>query len=434
MKLFLAECRRLLHSAVYWLTVLALVFFLFSQGVLPDDKRIEEPQPGEEQSVLVPSGDPALIMPEAVSALYEGFLSNSFSTYPHGLIKHVKLTEAKRSRLAELLAQLTGLDAETLLAAVEGEEDQGGAFTVGGDEMQVNPDGSISITGGGAAAAQAGGARPAAVPLRPGLEWEEFTGLMEQADRLLGGGSDWAVDSLSGYGRVPTTYEALMEEYRAGLAHDRYTGAHARLFCDYAVCMIALLPAFTATAFFWQDRRRVAPMLYTRRVSGAALIGARFAALATLQFLPVLLLSGWLTFHYAAVYGAAAVSWTAFFATSTLWLLPTLLLVTALSMLVTVATGTPAAVALQALWWFQELMRGVGGLSDGSTYGSLLTPRHNSLGQYFAFQQHLPRLLGGRLLAVALAALLAAATVFVFDSKRKGGFSWRGRFASAARS
>ena len=98
------------------------------------------------------------------------------------------------------------------------------------------------------------------------------------------------------------------------------------------------------------------------------------------------------------------------------------------------ATGTPAAVALQALWWFQELMRGVGGLSDGSTYGSLLTPRHNSLGQYFAFQQHLPRLLGGRLLAVALAVLLAAATVFVFDIKRKGGFSWRGRFASAARS
>ena len=79
MRLFLAECRRLLHSAVYWLTVLALVFFLLSQGVLPDDKRIEEPQPGEEQSVLVPSGDPALIMPEAVSALYEGFLSNSFS-------------------------------------------------------------------------------------------------------------------------------------------------------------------------------------------------------------------------------------------------------------------------------------------------------------------------------------------------------------------
>ena len=39
----------------------------------------------------------------------------------------------------------------------------------------------------------------------------------------------------------------------------------------------------------------------------------------------VLLLGGWLTFHYAAVYGAAAVSWTAFFTTSILWLLPTLM-------------------------------------------------------------------------------------------------------------
>ncbi|MBC5582204.1 hypothetical protein H8S23_11865 [Anaerofilum sp. BX8] len=434
MKLFLTECRRLLHSAVYWLTLLCLVFFLASQGVLPDDKTIEEPQPGAEQSVLVPSNDPALIMPEAVSALYEGFVSNNFSTYPHGLIKHVKLTAAKQGQLAQLLAQLTGLSAEELLAAANAEGGQSGAFAVGGDDLQLNPDGSVTITGGAASAAAPDGPGSAGVPLRAGLAWEEFTGLMEQADRLLGGGSDWAVDGLSGYGRVPATYDALLEEYQASLAHDRYTGAHARLFCDYAVCMLSLLPAFTAAAFFWQDRRRIAPVLYTRRVSGAALICARFLALVALQFLPVLLLGGWLTVHYAAVYGAAAISWTAFFTTSVFWLLPTLLLVTALSLLVTVATGTPAAVALQALWWFSELMGGTGGLSDGSTYGSLLAPRHNSLGQYLVFQQQLPRLAGGRLLAAVLAVLLTAAAVAVFERKRKGGFSWHGRFASAARS
>ncbi len=394
MRLFIWECRRVLQSASYWLFTAALVLFLWSQGALPvaeGQNAFVCPQPGDEQDVLVPSNDEGRVMPDAAAALLAAWQQNAFTTYPPPLCiyRYVRLSDANHAELGALLAGLYGTDAAAL-------------------------------------AGQAVASTPA---LRGDLTWADFTAAMAKADRLLGGGSNWAPTGLmQRYGCVPATYQDLLAEYTAGMQNDRYTGGYARLFCDYAVIALALFGALPAVALFLQDlgaRRRVATAIWVRRVPGAALVGARCAALLTLQFLPVLCMGGALTVYYAHLHGAGNIAQGAFLRYSVLWLLPTLVLTVTGGALATLLTGTAAGAAVWPALGWASVTAQPGGLSDGSTYGSLLTPRHNTVGKYLVFRQNLPRLLTGRGAALALAAVFLLLAVWVLERRRKGVRLWR---------
>ncbi len=415
MRLFLWECRRVLKSVSYWLFAAALVLFLYSQGALPVTEggdAFVRPQPGDERGVLVPGGDEALIMPQAAATLLGAWQENRFTTYPPPLCvwRQVRLSETKHAALGEVLAALYGQDAAALPPC--------GPGAAG---FLASADGTLVPAAGGDAAAL-----PA---LRPGLTWEEFTAAMGKADRLLGGGSDWAPAGLGRkFGLVPARYADLLAEYEACMQHDRYTGAYARLFCDYAVLALALFGALPAVALFLQDagaRRGVRDAVWVRRVPTAGLVAARCAALLALEFLPILIMDAALTAYYAGRYGAGAIAPGAFLRYSVLWLLPTLALCVAAGALLTAATGTAAGAAvLPALGWL-SIISHTGGLSDGSSYGSLLTPRHNTVGRFLVYQRNLPRLLAGRGAALALAGVLTAAAVWALRRRRKGVPLWR---------
>lgn len=417
MRLFLWECRRIAKSLVYWLFVAAMVGFLVSQDVVPcREGDFSRPQPGDEQNVLVPSGDHALIMEEAAQALLAAWQENSFTTYPLPLsvVRHVRLNDAKYAELGGVLQALYGTSAAELPQA-------GGGYTMEFGQATVEADGSLSFS---PPQAPAGAQAPA---LRDGLAWEEFCALMDQADRILGGGSDWQVAALEqAYGKVPAQYEDLLREYETSMAQDRYTGAYARLFCDYAVIALALFGAFPAVALFLQDRKGTAAAVYARRCGSPALACARFGALAFLQILPLLVLGALLTVQYAGLYGWGAIAPLAFLRYTLLWLLPTLLLEVAAAMALTIGTGTPAAAAVMPVLGWLSVLQGVTGLSNGSTYASLLTPRHNVLGGYLVYQQNLPQLLVGRGLACLAAAVLLLAAVRLLDANRKGVPAWDG--------
>ena len=419
MRLFLCECRRVLKSVSYWLFVGALVLFLYSQQALPVTEggdAFVRPQPGDEQNVLVPSGDGARIMPEAAAALLDRWQANSFTTYPPPLCiyRRVTLNEQKHAELGAVLTDLYGQDAAAL--------PQTAPANTG---FLVSADGTLAPTVGADLDA---GALPA---LRVGLTWTDFTAAMDKADRLLGGGSDWAPVGLKqNFGFVPASFEDLLAEYEAGMQHDRYTGAYARLFCDYTVIALALFGALPAVALFLQDfgsraRRGVADAVWSRRCPSLGLVVVRAAALAVLEFAPVLLMDIFETAYYAHQYGAANIALGAFLRYSVLWLLPTLLLEVAGGAALTLVTGTAAGAAVwPALGWLCVTM-GVTGLSNGSTYGSLLTPRHNTVGKYLVYQQNLPRLLAGRGMALAAAAALLAAAVWALRRRRRGAMLWR---------
>lgn len=378
MRVFLWECRRVLASVPYWLFVAVLVLFLYSQSALPiteGQSAFVRPQPGDEQSRFVPSYDPALIMPDAAAQLRGAWEINFFITYPPplGLYRHVTLNSRKHAELGSLLEQLYGSD---------------GA-------------------------------------LRATLTWEEFVAVMQKADRLLGGGSNWEVSGLERrYGQVPAQYADLLAEYEACRENDRYTGAYARLFCDYAVIALALFGALPAVALFLQDYARrgsVTPVLWVRRCSSFTVVAARCGALVFLQFVPVLVLDGWLTAYYTEIHGAESIDAGAFLWYSLLWLLPTLCVTVCAGALLTLATGRAiGAGLLPAAGWLSVMAGAQGGLSTGSSYGSLLTPRHNAVGKYLVFRQNLPALLAGRGRAMLLAALCLALAVFILHRERRG--------------
>lgn len=421
MRLFLWECRRVLRSVSYWLFVAVLVLFLSSQEALPVAETggaFVRPRPGDEQNVLVPSGDESLIMTEASARLLDAWQLNQFTTYPPPLTiyRQVTLNEQKHARLGGILSDLYGMDAAELA--------QTAGYAYQPMELTADEDGNLVMP---PLPSETDFAAPPA--LREDLTYEEFYEAMGAVDRLLGGGSDWAVAELAlKYGKVPATYEEVLAEYEAGMLHDRYTGAYARLFCDYAVIALALFGALPAVALFLQDfgtRRAVSAVVWARRADSAVLVGTRCAALAVLQFLPVLVMDAALTMYYAGIYGWERIAVGAFLRYSVVWLLPTLMFMVAAGAFVTLATGTAVGVAiLPALAW-ASVTAGVTGLSNGSTYGSLLTPRHNALGKFLVYQQNLPALLWGRGTAVAVAVVLLAAADWVLRHRRKGAALWR---------
>ena len=100
-----------------------------------------------------------------------------------------------------------------------------------------------------------------------GLSYARFRELMNQADDLLGGGSDYREDRLSAFAYRGKTYEEALREYEEAREIDRYTGAHARLFSDYMTIFCAFLPAFLMVSEGLRDRRaRMRELIFTRRV------------------------------------------------------------------------------------------------------------------------------------------------------------------------
>ena len=80
---------------------------------------LEEPQPGGSYG-FKHEEIAEQIMPAALKDLLSEFSNNNYTTYPIGFIKHVKLSEDKQERMAEILSEITGNDKERILQEVAG--------------------------------------------------------------------------------------------------------------------------------------------------------------------------------------------------------------------------------------------------------------------------------------------------------------------------
>ena len=87
------------------------------------------------------------------------------------------------------------------------------------------------------------------------LTYERFGELMDEADKILGGGSDYGKEERENSAREPMTYEEALEEYEVLTEKDRLTGGYARLFSDYMVIFLGILPVFLAVTRGLRDRR-----------------------------------------------------------------------------------------------------------------------------------------------------------------------------------
>lgn len=399
--LFKKECRTLFKSLIFWLYVLALCLFFFSQmGTITFESK---PEPGQEGSYGYKLSDRKEDrMSGTLGLLAESWMQDSFTTAPVGFTKKVTLNEEEKEEIASVLTKDTGLSTEEIQNRYDQWEEE---------NTVKMPDGSMMFLDGNFS-----------LEPKEGLDYEEFLKDMDEVCEILGPGSDFTEDHIRQNAMVEMTYEDALKEYENLVEKDGLTGGYARLFCDYMGIILAILPVFVAATREIRDKRAsMQELIYTRKASSYTIIFSRYAALCFGMFLPVLLLS---FYPLAECIGFAKGKGIdlhpgAFALYSLGWLLPTILVVTALGMFVTELTQTAAGVLVQAAWWFFSVFSGEDSMGGGN-YGMNLIPRHNTELNYSGFHAQFSQLIQNRVFYAVLALALVVGAAMVFEARRKG--------------
>ncbi len=382
--LLVKEIKKTAISITFFVFIIALLAMPLSQDVLNFSNHdvITAPKQGEDYGIQQKEV-PELIMPAAFNSLYNEFTANEYIAYPIGFYKNVKLNETDKEKMAEIISTLSGVPVNDLLTSAN----------------------SIEVT------------------LSDDISYEEFKECMKQADDLIGGGSNYSENNLLNYSYVAITYEEAVTNYNLIVNEDKFTGAYARLFCDYVGIILSILSVFIAVAICLKDKRaKMNDLIYVRKTSSFKLILSRYFAIVISVMLPTVILAYISNSTVWGQYSGMALDYLAPLKYALGWLMPSVMIATAIGMFFTELTGTPIAIAIQALWWFIDLNAGVGRLRGVHTMFEL-TPRHNSLGNTQIFLDEFHTLVANRLMIVGTALLLVAVTVIIYEQKRRGKFS-----------
>lgn len=400
MTLFKKECTQILKSLIFWLYVACLIFFFNSQ--MGNSTVLNPPQEGQENyynygfKTDITEQD---VMETGVGTLAYAYYYDHYVTYPVGYAKNVRISEAEKQEIADIIYDLTGVKADEI-------EDNIASY------FQEN---DIQTT-------------QYKVSLKDGISYEQFLKDMEQVADILGPGSDYTEDRLWSNVMIPVDYEGAVENYQALTEHDGLTGGYARLFCDYMGIILGILPVFvTATRMLRDKRAQMQELIYSRGASSGMVMGARYAALVFMHMIPVLILSLLPTIScITAGIEDVQLDYLAWLKYDLGWLLPMVMIVVAVGMLCTELTETALAVLVQAVWWFMSVMTGASAM-NGGRYGWNLIPRHNTELNYAGFAEDFGQLAMNRILYAVLALLLLALTIFIYEKKRKGHLRRRGK-------
>lgn len=405
-QLLIRECRQTAKSLVYWVVLLVLLFFYNSQ--LGGTAIAREPQKGQGEYGYHTSMDEQVVMESTLGALLEEYSRGNYRTYPIGFIKHVTLNEKEEAQIGEIIRETTGYSTIEEIEHViqdwyETQEKEAGTTMVMKKNLSVKP--------------------------VDGLSYSRFTELMEKVDDILGGGSKYGEAYRGQNAQVPMTYEEAMAEYQELIEKDRLTGGYARLFSDYMVIFLGILPVFLAVTRGLRDRRcGMQDLIYTRKSSSAGIVVSRYLAMLIMLVIPLLLLSMIPLSHclkYASTAGISADPF-AYVKYTFGWLLPTVMAVTAVGTFLTELTDTALAILVQGAWWFIAVFSSTGSLHGGA-YGWTLVPRHNTEMNWAGYHNGFAQLAANRILYASFAVLLVLLTVFVYSQKRKGRYrlSWK---------
>jgi hypothetical protein len=418
--LFFKECKTIAKSIIFLVFICAIVLFHVTQFGEVVERQINEyhtneetwtgsllrnplvkPQEGAESYGYRYVEVPEQIMSSAVSSLLLDWRINQYTVYPFGFGRRVTLNDKKQAEIAQVIFDITGVDAAVLfdvVAEIRLEYINNNRNPYDVDYSDIIP---IIIT------------------------YEEYKEKMKQVDRILGGTYG---EAFTFRANVPLTYEEALAEYNAFINEDRITGAYARLFCDYMGIMAALLSIFVPVAFLMRDKRaKVNELIFSRNISSVKFILARYAALVFMMVIPFLILS--LLPSISLIRFASAnnlpVDIFAFAKYILAWIFPTLMMTTAVAFVITTITDTPVAIAVQFIWSFINLTVGgfaayAGGTGNLIHYGMNLMIRHNTVGNLQYYQDNIAQIAVNRIVYAVLSIILIALTIFIYEQKRRG--------------
>lgn len=408
------ECRQTAKSLIYWIIVAIMVLDFATQ--LGFQEMMKKPEQGQESYGIHLSDDEDVIMRTTLGSLVEEYYRGSYATYPIGFYKNVTLDEEDTKKVEQIIEKATGLAPDQIADTVSAWYDSQNEQMQNGLMMELT---SLEVA-----------------PV-DGLTYEQFGKLMDEADHILGGGSSYGKGSRLGNAYQPMTYKEALDEYNTLIDKDKLTGGYARLFSDYMVIVLGILPVFLAATRSLRDRRaQMQGLIYTRKGTSAVIIASRYLSMIVMLLIPVFLLSLIpLTecMKYAQTAGIKA-DVLAFVKYIAGWLLPTVMAATAVGMLFTELTETALAVLIQGAWWFIDLFAGGTVKIHGGMYGWNLMPRHNSELNYQAYVDGFSQLVSNRIFYVSISIIMIALTVVIYEQKRKGRLDVRGKILAGRKS
>lgn len=394
MSLLAKELKITFTSLTYWVVVMFLGVFLYSQ-IGTDMTPLKKPEPNQESYGIAPTKDKEQIQAQTYGNLLTEYSFESFTTYPFGFSKDVRLSDSEQDQVRKILENASGKSIDELQKL----------FEEYSKKLQTSTAPDVF-----------------AIPLAEGHSYQKFEEDMEKVSSLLGKGSSYEKDWYLSSASKKMTYEDAKKEFESIVRKDHVTGAYARIICDYLGIILAVVPVFIGATVLLRDRRSKSQgVICTRSLSSARLIGTRYFSAVLLMLIPVLLfcINPALQAMFSADKIGASGDLLLFFEYIAGWTLPTILAVLGISFLITELFGGIAAVVVQIGLFFWQLS--AVGMNLVGAVGFNLIPRFNTVGSRTVFEDIFRQLVVNRVFWSGVGMICLLLTIFIYDFKRKGG-------------
>lgn len=423
------------------------------------------------------------MMTGATKLLMYNYRDNCYQYYPFGYVKEKAMSAKEQAVILRYLMELTGLGEQELdglserkldglgeqeldgtkdgtgdtsigdvpisgggafiLEPGKGSANKNGQFVAEPDDWQYVPNGetvseqSENTNGNMGDNPISGGGISSETPSQPSgsfeiqVSFDRFKEIMEEVSRMIGRSSyfSWTMLKLYYFGNDMEDTPITERQHREFYEGDQVTGAFARYYCDSISLVVLFLPAFVIVDLMLRDKRRkMQGLTYPRTISSAKLICARYAASVCMTMLPIFILpvkSLIVLTQYCGSIGIQADA-LAFVKYTLAWILPTVLLIMAISLVVTALFENYTAILLAGLIWL--IGKPTVDKLDGGNYGLFdLIIRHNTLKGYGRMMENIQMLALNRITISAAALALVGLSVLVYGMKRKGGLTFGGQ-------
>ncbi|MEG3041995.1 MAG: ABC transporter permease [Clostridium sp.] len=376
-----------------------IIFFITQMGQF---EGVTKPVEGLQDYGYKYSDDTNIIMKITLQSLIGEFSRNQYVTYPIGFYKEVKLNDEKQNHIFKIIQEVTGIEEEELKIEIEQSLNN------------LNSKESLTLYD--------------SLMLKNGLQFKEFSEYMNEVDELLGGGSDYNINSMNKNARVPETYEDELKVYEDIIYKDKVSGAYARLFSDYMGIVLAILPVFLAVTRVLKDKRsKSSDVIFSKKAVSTTIIISRYLATIIMILVPLLIISITPTLQsmYSASSNGVDGDLFAFVKYIFGWLMPIAMVSVSMGFFFTELTNGPIAILIQGIWWFVSISLGASNLVGN--VGLNLIPRFNTLGEYDIYISVFNELVVNRLFYSFISVILIIATIFIYDMKRRGVLNINGK-------
>ncbi len=399
--MFFKEGKKILFSIPFLIFVVIMVVTFVSQygNALTNVK--EPPKQGMEEYTsygMIETGDPEMIMQEAMGKLIQEYQANVYVHYPLSFYKEARLGDEDKAKMDKILEKLTGYTSEKLRGTVF----KSLYYTVDeeGNFVQASSPGEN-------------------LPLvSEQVSFEEFKQLMKEVEGLIGKGTNYDEESLLGYSARPKNYEEAKATYDK-LKSDGMASGYARLFCDYLCLFAALMPVFVAVAEWLRDRgANMRALIWTRRSSSVKITFNRYLAIVVLCSAVIFVLAGIAAISLAVNCTEPDLNLWYFAYYPALWIIPSIMVSAAIGAFLTELTDTPIGILAMLVYWFIDINSN--GLQIDACVPYALVPRQNTIFAAEKFEAAFPTFLINRIGFIIVSIVLMLLTALLLERKRRG--------------